>query len=250
MKKFVEFVEGYFTYTVADKETAVISKYTGNETIVVIPFTLGGYPVVGIGEWAFNNNRTLEYVFIPDQICQIGRRAFRRCIALKSVRLPASLITFYLSSFSCCDSLEELVLPTGVNTVVLDDMGDDRKIYIPPTVSKFVKTDGGDGTGYEYHVTNASRSKMSRLVFVHEYIKNYRYNGPITEPRTRYEDLPWWKKITPVMFVISFIFEERLQLVDISDEEMNVFDIPDKERYLADISKIRSATEKQGGGHN
>ena len=45
--------EGEYTYTVSAENTATITNYTGSDTELVIPDSLGGYPVTGIGESAF-----------------------------------------------------------------------------------------------------------------------------------------------------------------------------------------------------
>ena len=45
-----------FKYTVTDENSAVISKYTGNESSVIIPESINGYPVTEIGNSAFKGN--------------------------------------------------------------------------------------------------------------------------------------------------------------------------------------------------
>ena len=90
-------VDGYtYTYSVTDGKatigssnawtTAVSPKPTGH---VAIPSSLGGFPVVGIGEYAFWNCFRLEGVTIPESVTAIGQYAFQSCGGLKSVHISS-----------------------------------------------------------------------------------------------------------------------------------------------------------------
>ena len=62
-----------------------ITKYTGEESTMVIPETIGGWPVTKIGEAAFQDNTTITSVTIPDSVTEIGANAFAGCTNLTSV---------------------------------------------------------------------------------------------------------------------------------------------------------------------
>ena len=80
--------EGDYTYTVSsDTNTAIITGYTGSDSAMVIPDTLGGYPVTGIGAYAFSGCSSLESIEIPDTVTNIGGHAFQNCTSLSSVQL-------------------------------------------------------------------------------------------------------------------------------------------------------------------
>ena len=64
------------------------------QTVVVIPETIEGLPVVAIGP-----------------------NAFLRCAALQSVELPASLKTIGTGAFYGCTALTEIVIPEGVTAI-------------------------------------------------------------------------------------------------------------------------------------
>lgn len=62
-----------------------ITKYTGEESTMVIPETIGGWPVTKIGEAAFQDNTTITSVTIPASVTEIGANAFAGCTNLTSV---------------------------------------------------------------------------------------------------------------------------------------------------------------------
>ena len=64
---------------------AVITDYWGTVAEFVIPSTIGGYPVVGIGPSVFAGSRQLTSVTIPDSVTSIGDSAFGSCTSLKNV---------------------------------------------------------------------------------------------------------------------------------------------------------------------
>ncbi|MBP5509682.1 MAG: leucine-rich repeat protein [Kiritimatiellae bacterium] len=67
---------------------AVNSSVSGN---LVIPATLGGFPVVGINERAFAECRNIESVVVPDGVYEIDSFVFVGCSSLTNVTIPASV---------------------------------------------------------------------------------------------------------------------------------------------------------------
>ena len=108
--------EGYYTYIVENDE-ATITDCNNISGDVVIPDTLGGYPVVEIGWYAFDDCVDLTSVSIPDSVETIYDGAFCRCKGLVSVKMPDSLTSIGEGAFSVCESLtsvEILMLLTSV----------------------------------------------------------------------------------------------------------------------------------------
>lgn len=58
---------------------------------IEIPSTLGGFPVVGIADWAFSGCKNILSVDVPEGVLRIGEGAFGYCSMLQSISLPASL---------------------------------------------------------------------------------------------------------------------------------------------------------------
>ena len=86
---------------------------------VVVPSTLGGYPVAGIGGFAFHKCKRLTSVTIPDGTEGIGTAAFYGCESLTSVALPDSVKHIGYEAFSGCSNLASVTIPP--NVVSIDD---------------------------------------------------------------------------------------------------------------------------------
>ena len=87
-------VQPVYEYSISqndkDEDVATITKYYGAVSAITVPETIDGYPVVAIGESAFEGNKYLRTMLIPDCITSIGRRAFANT-NLQSLVLPGKL---------------------------------------------------------------------------------------------------------------------------------------------------------------
>ncbi|MBQ7189426.1 MAG: leucine-rich repeat protein, partial [Kiritimatiellae bacterium] len=81
---------------------------------LVIPPTLDGHPVTGIGDHAFDGCGGLTGVTIPESVNEIGRYAFYGCSALEHVTLPSGLKVIGECAFGDCASLGSVDLPEGL----------------------------------------------------------------------------------------------------------------------------------------
>jgi len=94
-----------------------ISTYSGPAD-VVIPAFYDGIPIIGIGNFAFENSDITSITFEEDtQIKTIGFEAFRGSKNLKSVIIPDSVESIYGSAFEQCVSLESVIIPNGVKEI-------------------------------------------------------------------------------------------------------------------------------------
>ena len=113
--------EGNFEYRIDESGNAVITKYTGSETICRVPATLDGRTVVSIegnrSKSAFEDCVNLQYVLLPDTIQSVGQFAFFKCDSLIGVSLPESLISIEHSAFKDCTSLEDIVFPDAITFI-------------------------------------------------------------------------------------------------------------------------------------
>ena len=109
--------EGIYTYSVSNG-TAIITgcdeSVMGN---VVIPNTLGGYPVTSIGSHAFSHCSGIMNITIPDSVTYIGVCAFYNCTGLKSITLSDNVKTLDSAAFQDCTGLTEVVIGNGITKI-------------------------------------------------------------------------------------------------------------------------------------
>lgn len=86
-------VSGKYSYIVENGK-AVITGYSGTESVLSVPNTLSGYSVFAIGNGAFRNNKYLTSVTIPEGVCEIRADAFNSCTALSKISLPSTILRF------------------------------------------------------------------------------------------------------------------------------------------------------------
>ena len=94
--------------------TAVSPKPTGH---VVVPSSLGGFPVVGIGKRAFSSCFILEGVTIPEGVTAIGEDAFAYCYKLEDVTIPEGVVAIGEYAFGHCSKLEGVTIPESVTSI-------------------------------------------------------------------------------------------------------------------------------------
>lgn len=93
--------ESLYRYTLSDNGYATVTSYLGSEETVVIPSSLGGCPVIAIGEEAFRNGSAVSVV-IPSGVRRVDWFAFEGCYRLSSVTLPDSVVAIEYGAFDLC----------------------------------------------------------------------------------------------------------------------------------------------------
>ena len=93
------FSEGYYTYTVENNQATITRCDRSISGDVVIPDTLGGYPVVEIGYSAFEYCADLTSITIPDGVTRIDSGAFSYCDGLTYVMIPNSVTSIGYDAF-------------------------------------------------------------------------------------------------------------------------------------------------------
>lgn len=93
-----------------------LTAYYGEATKVEIPSQVDGYPIVKIGN-AFENNVSIEEIYMPDSVENIAGYAFQGCTNLKKVRFSQNLKHLGIYSFAKCENLKEVILPESLFTL-------------------------------------------------------------------------------------------------------------------------------------
>jgi hypothetical protein len=109
---------GDFAYDLNEAgDGIVITKYTGNGGVVVIPATIEGYPVVELGGYLFYKNYDITSVVVPSGVKKILNNAFSHCESLTSIILPETLEEIDHYAFTDCTSLQTVNLPAGLKQI-------------------------------------------------------------------------------------------------------------------------------------
>ena len=100
-----------------------ITAYKGKETAVTVPDSIGGKPVVEIGEYAFSPERPrvlsalkpyLEFiveVILPLSVTKIENSAFEECVSLEKITVSPELAFIGELAFKNCKALASFEMP-------------------------------------------------------------------------------------------------------------------------------------------
>jgi hypothetical protein len=106
-----------FAYTASDNKLT-ITKYDGVlNGDVKLPATLGGLPVIAIGDSAFSDCQAIISMTLPDTVTNIGNAAFQGCHALLRVTIPNGVTNIGDHAFSGCDHLAGILIPDSVASI-------------------------------------------------------------------------------------------------------------------------------------
>ena len=128
-------------YEIADGEVTITGYTDDVPADLVIPDTIGGYPVTKLKDTAFANCDRLVSVVVPDSvidlgleltffncknlttvtlgksITSIGYGMFEYCSSLRSINIPADVTRIGHCAFDGCENLQSIVLPEGIKSI-------------------------------------------------------------------------------------------------------------------------------------
>ena len=104
--RWIEISENMFSTYSNNDGTCTIRSFLGSDAeyeTIAIPSTINGETVTGIDN-AFQNNRQIKNIILPDTIENINDNAFRNS-SLKSINLPTSIVKIGNNAFENCGGL-------------------------------------------------------------------------------------------------------------------------------------------------
>ena len=114
------FKDEALNYTISDGNVTITEVKTSISGDVVIPSTLGGYPVTSIGGFAFEGCTDLTSITIPRSVTSIAVGAFYGCTGLTSIDIPNSVTSIGEGAFWGCENLTNIKIPDGVTSILED----------------------------------------------------------------------------------------------------------------------------------
>ena len=106
---------GQFIYTIISGN-AQITGYTGSGAMI-IPSTLGGYPVTSIADYAFIYRNDITSVAYPNSLTSMGNYSFNYCSNLNNVSFGSGLSAISTQAFYQCYSLTNVTLPSNIGAI-------------------------------------------------------------------------------------------------------------------------------------
>ncbi len=134
------YTSGDYDYRLLEDGSAMITKYSGKQSILTVPSKLDGHTVTSIGisafsgcgsltsvtlqagvtiidQYAFSDCGSLTAIRLPNGVTSIGNSAFRGCGRLTSITLPDSVKSIGDSAFRDCRSLTTIKMPAGIRSI-------------------------------------------------------------------------------------------------------------------------------------
>jgi len=120
-----EFTVGKLTYSVTNDPNSVYVKASGQSITgdLIIPESVsnGGkdYAVTGIADNAFNQYKSIKYVYIPASVTRIGNSAFEGCenLELLDIADGSYLTSIGERAFRDCMWLSSIIIPASVKSI-------------------------------------------------------------------------------------------------------------------------------------
>ncbi|MBR1497071.1 MAG: leucine-rich repeat domain-containing protein, partial [Oscillospiraceae bacterium] len=144
--------------------TVTVTGYNNATSILNIPETIDGKTVTKIGDKAFQNNKNIRMVYIPNTVTSIGNSAFNGCNYLSNIQIPYTITSIGDYAVAGC-ALTELVLPSNLSYLgreVLTGTLGVKSLTIPASLSSSYGT-RLIGTGEDIGPLTGSR--IETLVF-------------------------------------------------------------------------------------
>lgn len=145
-----------------------VTGYAGDAAELAIPPQIDGESVVLVAVRAFEGNRNLVSLEIPDTVTFVGNYACSNCSSLQRVILPDSLSTLNLGLFWNCTALVDVKLPQTLENLgdgVFRDCTALRSLDVPRSVTRIGDRAFSGCTALESIVLDGAIQTIERSAF-------------------------------------------------------------------------------------
>ncbi len=149
---------------------AVVRNYTGEDISIIIPETLGGYPVQKVLGSAFKTNYKIQYIRLPENLTSFESGSMEGCTALKAFDISESN-AFYTTR-------DGVLYKKDMKTLVALPRSYEGQFIVPDTVT----TIGKNAMSYCPYLTDVI---MTNSV---EYVEAYAFAGCLNLRSVRMSD--------------------------------------------------------------
>ena len=137
---------GDFKYDYLQDGTVEIKGYTGKSRTVRIPSKIGKKIVSSIGDYAFNENKNIDTIVVPDNVKHIKDSAFKACF-VKKISISKTVTQISDSAFLSCPNLTEIKVAAANKTFAsangaLLNKAKTELICCPGGIAKFTVPNG------------------------------------------------------------------------------------------------------------
>lgn len=108
---------GVYKYTLTDGEITIVQVTSSTNAELWVKSEINGYPVVAIGEKAFQHRTNYKKIKIPGSVKTIGKEAFYGCTKLQEVILEEGVQAIEYGAFKDLTNLETVSIPDSLLSI-------------------------------------------------------------------------------------------------------------------------------------
>ena len=141
----------------------IVKKYTGQSKKLVIP-----EEITEIGEKAFYGNRYLREIVLPESLERLGKSAFEDCYELRKIDIPDSVKEIGFGAFMGCGRLPGIAVPEGVlqiSAYTFQDCMSLQDVILPTTLKEIADDAFGSCTSLKTIVIPEDVQKIGKMAF-------------------------------------------------------------------------------------
>lgn len=166
---------------VVDKDTGMITEYTGDAQNVIVPEYISvsgkGVRIVGFEEDAFKGNKNLYALTLPSSIKEIPANAFSGCEKLHSIYCNG-VNTIGDNAFKDCKSLRIFTIDQTITSLGTNAFENDRHIYVKAANSSVVDAAVDSGVnGIDMDISQISDEFNDRNITVSNNVELFKLKG-------------------------------------------------------------------------